>query len=129
MIRKNVGSISDETDINTGIFGTTLNTNGNIILTMDRLKTVGFDYSDYTYDLSPSTDGNCGWIIGGPLHEGQCRMWGNPIGEMMYESLRYFAGKGSPTPAVYLFRNAGHNTGPLQADLGIYKVRHYLSAI
>ena len=99
VIRKNVGSISDETDITTGIFGTTLNTNGNIILTMDRLKTVGFNYSDYTYDLSPSTYGNCGWITGRPLNEGECRMWGNPIGEMMYESLRYFAGKGSPTPA------------------------------
>ena len=26
-------------------------------------------------------------------------MWGNPVGEMMYEGLRYFAGNGTPTGA------------------------------
>jgi len=26
-------------------------------------------------------------------------MWGNPVAEMMYEGLRYFAGKSAPTPA------------------------------
>jgi type IV pilus assembly protein PilY1 len=30
--------------------------------------------------------------------EGVFPDWGNPIGEMMYEGLRYFAGKGAPTP-------------------------------
>ncbi|MFA6054271.1 MAG: PilC/PilY family type IV pilus protein [Thermodesulfovibrionales bacterium] len=97
VLRKNIGSITDETNLNNGIFQTSENVTGNIIMTMDRLKTVGFRYSDYSYQ-DPS-GGNCGWITDRPLQEGECRMWGNPIGEMMYESLRYFAGKGAPTPA------------------------------
>lgn len=35
----------------------------------------------------------------GPMNEGAYVDWGNPVGEMMYEALRYFAGKSSPTSA------------------------------
>lgn len=35
----------------------------------------------------------------GPMTEGDYVDWGNPIGEMMYETLRYFAGKATPTTA------------------------------
>jgi type IV pilus assembly protein PilY1 len=97
VLRKNIGSITDETNLNNGIFQTSENVQGNIIITFDRLKTVGFQYSTYSYEAS--SGGNCGWITSRPLNEGECRMWGNPIGEMMYESLRYFAGKGAPTAA------------------------------
>lgn len=95
VLRKNVGSITDETNLNNGIFQTSENESGNIIMSFDRMKTIGFRYSDYSYQ--DPVGGNCGWITGRPLNEGECRMWGNPIGEMMYESLRYFAGKGAPT--------------------------------
>lgn len=95
VLRKNIGSILDETNANTGIFQTSENTQGNIIITLDRLKTIGYSYSsNYYTGISGET---CGWITTAPLAEGQCRMWGNPIAEMMYESLRYFGGKGSPT--------------------------------
>jgi len=97
VLRKNIASITDETNLNNGIFQTSENVQGNIIITLDRLKTVGFRYSDYSYQ--DSSGGNCGWITNRPLSEGECRMWGNPIAEMMYESLRYFAGKGAPTAA------------------------------
>ena len=40
---------------------------------------------------------NCGWLSSGPLANGQCPMWGNPIAEMMYEGLRYLGGESSPT--------------------------------
>ena len=42
------------------------------------------------------TGQNCGWITTRALNEGECQMWGNPIAEIMFESLRYFAGIGSP---------------------------------
>jgi type IV pilus assembly protein PilY1 len=95
VLRKNIGSILDETNFNNGYFQTSENVAGNIIMTYDRLKTVGFRYSDYSYQ--DTSGGNCGWITSRALSQGECRMWGNPIGEMMYESLRYFAGKNNPT--------------------------------
>lgn len=95
VLRKNIWSIMDEINSQTGIFQSSENTQGNIILTLDRMKVIGFRYSDYTYQ--DSSGGTCGWITDHPLNEGECRMWGNPVAEMMYESLRYLAGKGSPT--------------------------------
>ena len=87
VLRKNIGSIKDELDTNTGQF---TSVNG-IISTLNKLRVVGFNYGDYSYNQ------NCGWITTRALNEGECRMWGNPIGEMMYEALRYFAGKGAAT--------------------------------
>ena len=84
VLRKNVSSITDEIILNTGQFDTS--TNG-IISTINKLRIVGFDYGSHSYNV------NCGWIADRPINAGECRMWGNPIGEIMYESLRYFAGK------------------------------------
>ncbi|WP_333785373.1 PilC/PilY family type IV pilus protein [Thermocrinis sp.] len=95
VLRKNIWTIQDELNPNTGIFQTLENVLGNIILTLNRMTVVGFRYSDYSYQ-DPS-GGSCGWITNAPLSEGQCRMWGNPIAEMMYEAVRYLAGKSSPT--------------------------------
>jgi type IV pilus assembly protein PilY1 len=88
VLRKNISSITDEIDSNTGQF---TSTNG-IIKTIDALRVIGFDYGSHSYNQ------NCGWITTRPINEGECRMWGNPIGEMMYEGMRYFAGKGTATP-------------------------------
>jgi type IV pilus assembly protein PilY1 len=84
VLRKQVGDISDEIIGNTGQFGTS--TNG-IIQTINKLRIFGYDYVARSYNQ------NCGWITSGPMTEGQCRDWGNPVAEMMYETLRYFAGK------------------------------------
>jgi len=97
VLRKNIWTLLDEINSNNGIFQSSENVPGNIILTLDRMKVIGFRYSDYTYQ--DSSGGNCGWITDHPLQEGECRMWGNPIAEMMYEALRYLAGKGTPTSA------------------------------
>ncbi|BCR04652.1 hypothetical protein DESUT3_17210 [Desulfuromonas versatilis] len=88
VLRKKVSSITDEIDLETGQFTSTVG----IVKTIDRLRTVGFS-TGYAYE------DNCSWITNGPLTEGKCRMWGNPVAEMMYEGLRYFAGKGSATSA------------------------------
>ncbi len=97
VLRKNIGAILDESNANNGIFQSSENTQGNIILTYDRLKIVGFRNSDQSYQ--DNTGGSCGWITDRPLNQGECRSWGNPIAEMLYESLRYYAGKLTPTPA------------------------------
>lgn len=97
VLRKNISSIADEIQANTGQFKTTVN---GIIKTINTLRTVGYTYTSPGWG-QPSYyyHQNCGWIANRPINEGECRMWGNPIAEMMYEGLRYFAGKESPTSA------------------------------
>ncbi|HEX5047194.1 MAG TPA: PilC/PilY family type IV pilus protein, partial [Gammaproteobacteria bacterium] len=85
VLRQTMGSIKNEVNLTNGTFNTAVT---GIIRTLDRLKTVGFG-GNYEY--------NCGWKVTGPITAGECEMWGNPIGEMMYEGLRYFAGKGTAT--------------------------------
>ncbi len=84
VLRKNIDSITDEIDLDTGQF-TSLN---GIIATLNKLTVTGFQ-TDYNYD--------CGWITTRNINNGECQMWGNPVGEMMYEAVRYFAGKGAAT--------------------------------
>jgi len=100
VLRKAMGNISDELNPTTGVLNTAENTTGNVILTLERLTTIGFDYADYAY--------SCGWITTGEPPEGTCRMWGNPIAEMMYESLRYLADAGSYRTA---FNQASPDSG------------------
>ncbi|MCW5588720.1 MAG: hypothetical protein KIT27_03560 [Legionellales bacterium] len=90
MLRKNIGYITDEIDPNSGILTATTG----IIRTINNMRILGFS-SGYEHTS------NCGYIFDRKFFEGECRAWGNPIAEMMYESLRYFAGKGSPTADYY----------------------------
>ncbi len=110
VLRKKMGSIQSEINPYTGQFlhnmdaadvtalnaatttGVTYEGEG-IIKTIDTFRIVGFNYSGKKYS------DNCGWIASRPIKTGECRMWGNPIGEMMYEALRYFNGKESATSA------------------------------
>jgi type IV pilus assembly protein PilY1 len=103
VLRKNIWSMSDEITPATGIFAASDSVQGNIIHTIDRMKTVGFRYSDFSYE--DASGGNCGWITDRALAEGECRMWGNPIGEMMYEALRYLEGK-TPYTTDFRYSNA-----------------------
>ncbi|KTC65511.1 type IV fimbrial biogenesis PilY1-like protein (plasmid) [Legionella adelaidensis] len=86
VLRKNISSIVDEIDLSTGQF---TSVNG-IIGTLNRLTVSGFQ-TDYNYD--------CGLIVTRNIVNGECQMWGNPLAEMVYEAVRYFAGKASPTPS------------------------------
>ncbi len=92
VLRKNIGSILDEVNSLTGSIQKSENARGNVAMSIDNMRTVGFSYSSYAYDTS-ANGGTCGWLANGPITNGQCRNWGNPIGEMMYEANRYFAGK------------------------------------
>lgn len=115
VLRKNIGPFSvsgdtdnkfNEVDRSTGVFN--VDTKG-IVNTLDQLKIVGFN--NFRYD--------CGLLTTRAIKEGECVDWGNPIGEMMYESLRYFAGqpsKAAPAPtSSYVYSNAsdGLDANPL----------------
>jgi len=88
VLRKNPGPVFDEVVNTNGKMQTSENERGNLINSINRLKTIDYDYGSHSYS-------NCGWVTNRPMGEGECRMWGNPVAEMMYESLRYFAGKGT----------------------------------
>lgn len=101
VLRRAMGSIQDEIELNDGRFKTAYN---GIITTLNRLHTTGFNTShEYT----------CGWTSASRvINEGECQMWGNPIAEMMYEGVRYFAGKSAATPSFAVAFGAGE-----EADL------------
>lgn len=110
ILRKNIATFKDEVDTDTGQF--IVPTTGSIVKTINNIKVVGFgDYNGgYAYG-----DGGCKVPMVTPMQEGRCAMWGNPIAEMMYEGLRYFAGKSSPT-SVYDYTSAFNFGGYNEAD-------------
>jgi len=94
VLRQPIGSIREEINLDTGEFKYKDDSSvGGIIRTLDKLRIHGFR-NDSNFDYNE----NCGWITTRPLAEGECRMWGNPMAEMMYETVRYFSGAGAPTP-------------------------------
>lgn len=95
VLRSNMGSFRREVNPRSGQFcldgncGNQKDVKG-IVHTINSFRTVGFDYSNMTYGSS------CGWITDRPVKAGECWMWGNPVAEMMYETLRYFGGAKQP---------------------------------
>ncbi len=85
VLRKNVATFTDEVDIDDGQFTTVKG----IVSAINNFKVAGYGYSDGTHE---GLVGKCNFQQIG-LVDGQCRSWGNPLGEMYLESLRYFAGK------------------------------------
>lgn len=114
VLRKNITSDS----LKPGATGSEINSNGTfsgtngIIATMNKLRIVGFRYSAQDYE---GTEGgtryyNCGWITTRQMNPGECQMWGNPIGEMVYEAIRYFSGKTSATASFVANPGGNSNT-------------------
>jgi type IV pilus assembly protein PilY1 len=97
VLRRAIGSIQNEIDADDGTFRDV----SGILRTLNRLRVTGFGGNNTNYQYG------CGWITTRPINEGECQMWGNPIAEMMYETLRYFAGRGSATPAFSITAGAG----------------------
>ncbi|ODS97549.1 MAG: hypothetical protein ABS56_09005 [Lautropia sp. SCN 69-89] len=107
VLRKNVGTFTDEVNATTdGTFKSAMLSAGaaGIVNTMNRLRIYGYNYGDGTY-LGSSGD-NCTYQLTS-ITEGNCRSWGNPMSEIYYESLRYFAGRS---------RTAAYNYGSGSAD-------------
>jgi type IV pilus assembly protein PilY1 len=84
ILRRNMSSFADEVNPQTGVFQTNV---AGVVANIDRLRLIGFNGSQYN---------DCGWITDGPISgkndPSMCAMWGNPVGEMMFETMRYFGG-------------------------------------
>jgi type IV pilus assembly protein PilY1 len=91
VLRRNVGSFKDELHLNTGIFRT--NVTG-IVKQLDSLRIAG--YPNTTNRNSNSGYTGCAGLGWRPIDDGECSDWGNPIGEMVYETVRYYAGATQP---------------------------------
>jgi type IV pilus assembly protein PilY1 len=99
VLRKNVSAFSDEIDLSTGVFKSTAT---GIVHNINRFRVESF-VGGLQYA--------CGWVITDPQTSGQnCSDWGNPIAEMMYEGLRYFSGKASPT-SEFVSNGSAKDTG------------------
>lgn len=116
VLHKNFGGIEDETQTN-GYFQTSESSRGNVVLSFDRLHVVGFNYGSYSYP-NDTDGGNCGWITTRSLQEGECRNWGNPMAELIYEGVRYVSGKGTPTTAFSYSTNADAGISLTKPDWG-----------
>ncbi len=88
-----------EVDLETGIYTDV----PGIVRQLDGLRTVDFGGSHVYNTSCPAL----GWRA---LNNGECRMWGNPVAEMMYEGLRYFGGAGA---GIYGYTNAGSRDNSL----------------
>lgn len=91
-LRKVVSSFKDEVTANTGQFSS----GASIVTTFDKLRIRGFNQSSNSSEYwksNPYTDS-----AKSPT-EGELIDWGNPIGEMMYEGIRYFSGQKAATAA------------------------------
>ncbi|MBV5309218.1 PilC/PilY family type IV pilus protein [Chromatium okenii] len=95
VLRKNIESFMNEinpslgeVDLSTGVFTGLLG----IVKTLDLFRIVDFNSgTGYSY--------SGGWLTTNPMVSSSSKFpdWGNPIAEMMYESLRYFSGKTTAT--------------------------------
>ncbi|GLS89540.1 hypothetical protein GCM10007916_06070 [Psychromonas marina] len=98
VLRKAISQFSEEINSDTGQF---TSASEGIVATIDKLKIHGFRYSNQDYNT------NCGWITTRTINEGECASWGNPVGEMLYETMRYFSGASSPSAT---YDTNGNNT-------------------
>lgn len=102
VLRKAMSSFSTEVDASTGIFGTRSGSGNNVTYTKGNL--IG------TLDGLKLASGSC-YLYTNSMNNGDCSNWGNPLGEMMFETLRYFSGTTSPT--------SGYLSGSADSALGL----------
>ncbi len=91
VLRKDIGDITDEINVNTS--GTVKTGVGGIIETINNFRIANYNYADGLYN----TTDNCGWG-NTTFTDGDCTNWGNPFTEILLECYRYYAGK-QPTSA------------------------------
>ena len=104
VVRKDVGSFANEVLASTtGRFNTA--TSG-IVKTLNSMRVYGYNYIDGSY-LGSSGD-NCTYQLT-DITEGSCTSWGNPMSEVFFEAIRYFAGK-QPTPAAQYTSSGSKDT-------------------
>jgi len=87
-LRKVVSSLNNEINPNDGTF----TANATIISTFDRLR-----IRDYNNNRTNGAYRG-GWVTTRAPKSGEFVDWGAPVAELMYEAVRYFAGKNAATP-------------------------------
>jgi type IV pilus assembly protein PilY1 len=104
VLRKNIGLISDEINASNGTFTSTVG----IIRSIDNLRIEGFSNSREYYGVS-ANDNDCSYAnaFSKQLANGRCSSWGNPVGEMLWETVRYYSG----ASANYTSDNKGNALG------------------
>ena len=103
VLRSNMARFDREVDADTGRFRSDVK--DGIVYTIDHLRTIDFSPWGFFYA--------CGWITTRPVNDGECSMWGNPVAEMMYETLRYFGGAKKPRPEFETPNGASDGNAPL----------------
>lgn len=106
VLRSNIRSISDEIDASNGTI-----LSGGIIDALNRFRIA--EFTGGNYDYAPGSGGSA-WITTRPINNGEIKDWGNPVAEMMYETLRYFADKGAETSQFGIA-----SSGTVDAALGL----------
>lgn len=95
-LRKNMQELSDEINPTTGQYLTSAagaartyrGSNGGIIRSLDEITLYGYDQGNGNYSQTCRSD---------DITNGNCPSWGNPIGELLLESMLYYAGKSATT--------------------------------
>jgi type IV pilus assembly protein PilY1 len=82
VVRKNVDDFAAEVTASNGTYTSVKG----IVYNMNKIRPWGFG------DSAGSASWDCGFHWGSQRRNGECPMWGNPLGEMMYETLKYFSG-------------------------------------
>lgn len=113
VLRKNLSTFTDEINASNGTFTSTTG----IVHTLNKLRIWGYKYTYglYTADsgFPDNLEDNCNFGAT-ELINGRCSSWGNPIGEMFTESLRYLKGptsSGSYGPAAVYGGPSSDNKG------------------
>ena len=93
VLRQNIDDFNREIIATTGQFQPSTGSTPvkGIVFHLNELRPWGFG--------NGSSEWDCGFFFAVQRAEGACAMWGNPLGEMMYESLRYFSGASAGTAA------------------------------
>jgi len=91
VLRKNIGTLTDEINVSTDGTFKAVPARGGIINTLNKLRIYGYRHDDGTYFGAAGAD-NCPWALN-TFGNGNCSNWGNPQSEMFLESLRYLGGK------------------------------------
>ncbi len=111
VLRKNVASFTDEVDLDDGQFKSAVN---GIVKNLNALRIYGYDYSNGTYIAG---DG-CNFQLTS-ITQGNCTSWGNPMGEIYLESLRYLVGKVPGSPTVQISPTTAFNNAAGAKDTAI----------
>jgi len=108
VLRKNMGQINDEINAATGQFSGDGVVDG-IIKSLDALTLYDYNIATGNYDVA-----SCSATarFSDALGDTQCPSWGNPVGELLLEAVRYYAG--NVNTATYKADNV-----PRDTDLGL----------